>query len=68
MPVESVTQEEVADLQGNISYRYQVTVSLPEQGFVGVVTVDGGPGWADRAIEAARELAGDVQRVAATPL
>lgn len=64
MPIQGVTQNEDADALGNIRITYTGTVVLPEQGFTGSVTVDGGPDWADNMIAAAQAEAANVRKVA----
>jgi hypothetical protein len=52
VPVTSLTQDEIADALGNITYRYTATFSLEDPPSSFTVSVDGGPDWEQRLIEA----------------
>lgn len=64
MPITNLTQDEVAGPGDELLTRYTGTVELPDLGFTAVVTVDGGPDWDLRMIEAARAEAGRARNVA----
>lgn len=68
MTVIGLTQEEDADLAGNITYRYVVTLADPDIGFTSTVSVPAGPDWATAAIALAQQEAANVQAVITAPL